>query len=123
LRVRDEGVAHAGEWHDGRAESSGAPLWSGQDAASEKRTGVVSEAVSPATMNTDPGPLVPLSTLRAARLAARLRQDDLARRAGVSRTVVSNAERYPESLTKASATRIAAALGLAPEDLLARQAR
>lgn len=68
-------------------------------------------------------PLPPLSTLRAARLAACLKQDELAAASGVSRSVISTAERAPHLLTTEAAGKLAAALGLAPEYLLARPAR
>src|ERR687894_2014591 len=65
----------------------------------------------------------PLKALRRARADAGLTISELAKRAGVSRDTISNAERGHHSLQATSLHKVAQALGKAPSDLLAEEER
>ena len=64
-----------------------------------------------------------LKALRRARADAGLTISELAKRAGVSRDTISNAERGHHSLQATSLHKVAQALGKAPSDLLAEEER
>jgi transcriptional regulator with XRE-family HTH domain len=66
------------------------------------------------TTNTADRPASPLLALRQRR---RLNQERLAALAGVSRGWVGYLERNPEAMTQRSAEKLAAVLGVRPEDL------
>src|SRR5918998_3965366 len=65
----------------------------------------------------------PLKALRMARADAGLTISELAKRAGVSRDTISNAERGHHSLQATTLHKVAQALGKAPSDLLAEEER
>jgi transcriptional regulator with XRE-family HTH domain len=64
-----------------------------------------------------------LKALRMARADAGLTISEVAKRAGVSRDTISNAERGHHSLQAATLHKVARALGKAPSDLLAEEER
>jgi transcriptional regulator with XRE-family HTH domain len=64
-----------------------------------------------------------LKALRMARADAGLTISELARRAGVSRDTISNAERGEHSLQASTLHKVARALGKAPSELLAEEER
>jgi len=64
-----------------------------------------------------------LKALKRARADAGLTISELAKRAGVSRDTISNAERGQHSLQATTLSKIAQALGRAPSDLLAEEER